>query len=240
MSIDSKKLYFNRVHNVSDTYKIFNNEKNLEFIIDNFDDLKISIDTYYYFDKIKKTKNNISLIKLSMRDIEKFQNIINSINILAKKYFGNNISIKYETLFIKIPHDGKYSFNKPIYSQYDNKTLRHPIELSSIKNILKNYAKNMKIILSCMTIKKKGILFDKYDNDKNKEITIDINEYVNFNFSISSIEINNSQEITNILKNIDVNYNKYLNDNNQKLLISINNSKNSKKNITNKILECVS
>ena len=91
-----------------------------------------------------------------------------------------------------------------------------------------------------MTIKKKGILFDKYDNDKNKEITIDINEYVNFNFSISSIEINNSQEITNILKNIDVNYNKYLNDNNQKLLISINNSKNSKKNITNKILECVS
>ena len=192
------------------------------------------MDTYYYYDKSTRKKNHVNLILLNFTDNPIFEYIYDCIWSLTKQYFGNHIKVEYKTIFIKIPHDGKYSYDKPVIFNSNN----YPIELSSIRSILKNNTKSIKIMLSSMTIKKKGILFDKYENKKNKQITIDVNKYINFNFVFREILVDDSIKMYDIIENIEREYNiDKIDKINKKLLLTINSS--SVKNITNSILDCV-
>ena len=144
----------------------------------------------------------------------------------------------------------KFTINRPIIIKYnqnnennENNEKYYPIDMSIIKNILKNYTKNIKITLTCFTVNKNGLIFDK-NIKKNKfedNINIDINKYINFNFSIDKINIDKSNTIIDMLNEVEYNYNINYGIFNKLINFNINDNKNNKtiKNVTDKILDAV-
>jgi hypothetical protein len=234
----------------NNTYIVLYKGKSLQFNIDDFNIENIVIDcqNQYYFDKKTKKKNYIGIIKLTIKNNSKFSHLLNTICVLTKKYFkNNNINCEFNNIFIKVPIDNyKFSINKPIiikYNDNENYERTYPIDMSVIKNILKNYTKNIKITLTCFTVKKNGLIFDKNIKKNKLEniINIDVNEYINFNFSIDKINIDKSNTIIDILNEVEANYNINYGVFNKLINFNINDNKNNKtiKNVTDKILDAV-
>ena len=236
----------------NNTYIVLYKGKSLQFNIDDFDSIIIDCHNQYYFDKKTKKKNYIGIIKLTIKNNSKFSHLLNTIGVLTKKYFkNNNINCEFNNIFIKVPIDNyKFSINKPIIIKYnqnnennENNEKYYPIDMSIIKNILKNYTKNIKITLTCFTVNKNGLIFDK-NIKKNKfedNINIDINKYINFNFSIDKINIDKSNTIIDMLNEVEYNYNINYGIFNKLINFNINDNKNNKtiKNVTDKILDAV-
>lgn len=255
-TINAKLVSFQRTKKFINTYSVCYDNEQVEFYVDDLEDINVSVDSYYFIDKYTKKKKVIGTLQIDISKDPRFDDIKKIIKALIRQYFGKNTFMNYNTIFIKIPleENEKNNFSVDKFLQFSSKSKikLFPVKLKNLKQLVKNYAKSFKLVLKCFTINQDGIRFETNSKHNSSKKSVEIpNNYVNFNFAIKSIDLgdveydnnngdNENNTLVKLLKNIQQEYGEYLNKKNGKLLINtqemMTNKKRSVKKVTKKML----